>query len=150
MKSFCVVSCLLLSMLSVAVSAQNMPYMNKQARFSPGLLSAPVTNRQGQQQRQTFPKYAKTTILRYEPEQTELTPIQKELLLRIADRIAEKPGSTIQVIVADKDNEVAGERAVVIERFLRAYVHQFVYVVRYIETENIVPQVDRTVKIIEK
>lgn len=150
MKGRFVASFLLLSILSVAAGAQNLSYTKKQAQFSPGLLSAPVTNRQVQQQRTNFPKYAKTTILRYEPDQTELTPIQKELLLRIADRIAEKPGSTIQAIVADKNNGMASERAVVIERFLRSYVHQFVYIVRYIEPENIVPQVDRTVKIIEK
>lgn len=136
---------------SVSVSAQELTQSRKVATFAPGLVSNPVavggTQRNIQRQ---LPKYARTTILRFEPGQIELTGIQKELLLRIADRLAERPGTSLTVTVASTNFDDSGKRAIAIETFLRSYVRQFRYIVRYVRPENVVGSVNNTVKIEEK
>ncbi|MGN1062732.1 MAG: hypothetical protein ACI4QM_00205 [Alphaproteobacteria bacterium] len=137
-----------------SVQGQELTQTRKTPTFAPGMLTAPVSPatqvnvRQNIQKR--LPKYAKTTILRFETGQLTLSEVQKELLLRISNRLSERKGGTITVVAASTNSEDASLWARLVENFLRSYEPQFIYIVRYIKPENVVGSINNTVKIIEQ
>lgn len=132
------------------VLAQELTQRRKTAVFSPAVMAGSATQAQkGQQVKKTLPKTARTTILRFEPGQIELSDVQKELLLHVAEQI-NTANSAVRVVAtgaAKREND-ASDRVGRIERFLRAYVTRyFDYSARFIHPEHIVPSVNNTVKI---
>lgn len=136
--------------MATQVNAQELTQTRKTATFAPGMLTSPVSVNTRVNIQKRLPKHARTTILRFEAGQTELSEVQKELLLRIADRLKEREGQSLTVIVASTDANDSGHRARNIQSFLRSYVQQFQYTVRYVKPENVVGSVNNTVKIIEQ
>lgn len=134
----------------VSVSAQELTE-RRTPTFSPGLLSNPVnTGAKKNTQVKRVVKKSRTTILRFEPEQTVLTEAQKEILYKIAERINDRKTSVITVVAASTTPGISSKRAITIESFLKGYGKSFQYYVRFIRPENVVGSVNDTVKIIEK
>ena len=131
------------------VMAQELTQKRKTAVFSPAVMEGSVAQAQKGQVKKTLPKTARTIILRFEPGQIELSDVQKELLLHVAEQIntANSPVRVVATGASKKEND-ASDRIGRIESFLRAYVTRyFDYSARFIHLENIVPSVDNTVKI---
>ena len=129
------------------ICAQELTQNRKVATFAPGVVGAVGAQGAKKAVQRQMPKYARTTILRFEPGQVELSEIQKELLLRIANRI--KEGQKITAVLASTEFDDARRRASAIDRFLESYAPQYLYIVRFIKPENVVPSVNNTAKIIE-
>ena len=145
----------LLSLVFVLMSAgvcqaQELTQNRKMATFAPGL-SAPVgTATQKKLVRQPS-KYARTTILRFEPGQTQLSDVQKELLLHVAERLAQRRGGNVIATAASKNIDDSTARVRAIEEFLKSYAYtQYIYSARFIKPEHGVASMDNTVKIVEK
>lgn len=130
--------------------AQELTQNRKVATFAPGL-SAPVGAATQKKIVRQAPKYARTTILRFEPGQTDLSDVQKELLLRLAERLAQKRGGNVVATAASKSMSDSTARVRAIEEFLKSYAYtQYIYSARFIKPEHVVPSMDNTVKIVEK
>lgn len=130
--------------------AQELTQKRKTAVFSPAVMAGSATQAQkGQQVKKTLPKTARTTILRFEPGQIELSDVQKELLLHVANRLNGVHSAKITLVTASKDDKSALSRASHVRNFLEIYVSgSIAYYIRTISPEYIVPSVNNTVKII--
>lgn len=128
--------------------AQELTQKRKTTTFSPALIG--TSQAQKGQVKKSLPKMARTTILRYEPGQIELSEVQKELLLHVVKQINDMHGSiTVVATGASKNEKIASERVGLVERFLRAYVSKyFNFSARFISPEHVVASIDNTVKII--
>lgn len=132
------------------VLAQELTQKRKTAVFSPAVMAGSATQAQkGQQVKKTLPKSARTTILRFEPGQIELSDVQKELLLHVFQRLAKQYQGAITITTASKDLSLSKKRSDHVVKFLRSYLPpQYIYYIRAIQPEHIVPSVNNTVKII--
>ena len=135
---------------SVSVMAQELTQKRKTATFAPGLMAGTGSeNAQKTQNRgvvQTS-KYARTMILRFEPGQTELSPVQREMLYQLAERL--KKGQTVVTTVYALDSETATVRARNIERFLKSYAY-YEKITRLVTGENVVSSTNNTAKLVIK
>ena len=131
------------------VLAQELTQRRKTAVFSPAVMAGSATQAKGQQVKKTLPKTARTTILRFEPGQIELSDVQKELLLHVAEQVNGMYSVPKVIAVgASKDINDARMRVTQVERFLNAYISKrFEFGTRFIAPEYIVPSVNNTVKI---
>ena len=129
--------------------AQELTQKRKTAVFSPAVMAGSATQAKGQQVKKTLPKTARTIILRFEPGQIELSDVQKELLLHVANRLNGVHSAKITLVTASKDDKSALSRASHVRNFLEIYVSgSIAYYIRTISPEYIVPSVNNTVKII--
>lgn len=130
------------------VLAQELTQRRKTAVFSPAVMAGSATQAKGQQVKKTLPKTARTTILRFEPGQIELSDVQKELLLHVAERLKKMTDGRVSVVSASKNNRDALSRIDKVEKFLTAYAGgSFLFYIRIIQPEYVVPSVNNTVKI---
>ena len=131
------------------VLAQELTQKRKTAVFSPAVMAGSATQAQkGQQVKKALPKTARTTILRFEPGQIELSDVQKELLLHVARQLQEGYVGTVIITAASEISGIASKRAAKVEGFLRAYkANNADYYIRTIQPEHVVPSVNNTVKI---
>lgn len=131
------------------VLAQELMQRRKTAVFSPAVMAGSATQAQkGQQVKKTLPKTARTTILRFEPGQIELSDVQKELLLHVFQRLVKQYQGSITITTASKDLSLSNERSDHVVKFLRSYLPaQYLYYIRTIQPEHVVPSVNNTVKI---
>lgn len=130
------------------VMAQELTQKRKTAAFSPAVMEGSVAQAQKGQVKKILPKTARTTILRFEPGQIELSDVQKELLLHVAERLKDVSGGRVSVVAASKNNGDALSRIDKVKRFLTAYAgDSFLFYIRVISPEYVVPSVDNTVKI---
>lgn len=144
------VICAAMVMGSAFVNAQELTE-GRTPTFSPGLLTNPVGSKtQKNVQVKRTVKKSRTTVLRFEAEQTALTDAQKEILYKIAERITEGKTKAVTIIAASTTAGIPSKRAIAIETFLKGYGKDFQYYVRFIRPENVVPSVNDTVKIIER
>ena len=128
--------------------AQELTQKRKTAVFSPAVMAGSATQAKGQQVKKTLPKTARTIILRFEPGQIELSDVQKELLLHVANRLNGVYRAKVTLVTASKDDKSALSRASRVRNFLEIYAGTSIaYYVRTISPEYIVPSVDNTVKI---
>lgn len=140
---------LVLCVSSFQSQAQELTQNRKITTFAP--LSAPVGKTTQKKLVSQSSKYARTTILRFEPGQVELSEIQKEILFRVAERLAAKRGGYVIATAASTDMDVSGARVREIEQFLKSYANtQYIYSARFIKPEHVVGSVNDTVKIVEK
>ena len=132
------------------VLAQELTQKRKTAVFSPAVVASGATKTQkGQQVKKALPKTARTTILRFEPGQIELSDVQKELLLHVAEQLNRVNNARVTLVTASKDDKSALSRASHVRNFLEIYVSgSIAYYIRTISPEYIVPSVNNTVKII--
>lgn len=139
----------LLCSVVMPVVAQELTQRRKTPTFSPAVMAGGATQAQkGQQVKKSLPKSARTTILRFEPGQIELSDVQKELLLHVAERLKEISGGHVSVVAASKNSKDALSRIDQVKRFLTAYVgDSFLFYIRIIQPEHVVPSVNNTVKI---
>ena len=138
----------LMSSFVMPVMAQELTQKRKSATFAPGLVATDGVHGQSAQVKRTLPKNARTTILRFEPGQVELSDVQKEMLLHMANHMKKTYAKSVSVVTASKNTEDALLRISKIKNFLVAYVgDDFLYYIRTIQPEYVVPSVDNTVKI---
>lgn len=143
--------CGFILMGAVQVNAQEVVTEQRAAAFSPGLLSSPVGMKtQKEVKVKRVVKKSRTTVLRFDAEQTSLTDAQKEILYKIAERIADGKTKVVTVIAASTEQGNSARRAIAVDSFLKGYGKGFQYYVRFIRPENVVPSVNDTVKIIER
>lgn len=128
--------------------AQELTQKRKTAVFSPAVMAGSATQAQkGQQVKKVLPKTARTTILRFEPGQIELSDVQKELLLHVVKQVNMVYGGTIVVTAAAKTSVIASKRATRVRNFFKEHEATFDCYIRVISPENVVPSVNNTVKI---
>ncbi len=140
---------ILMCSLVMPVMAQELTQKRKTAVFSPAVVAGRATQAQkGQQVKKSLPKTARTTILRFEPGQIELSDVQKELLLHVVERLNGVHSARITLVTASKDDKNALSRASHVRNFLEIYTGTSVaYYVRTISPKYIVPSINNTVKI---
>lgn len=142
--------CVSLMLSGAPVFAQDLTE-GRAPTFSPGLLSSPVnTKTQKNVRGKRVVKKSRTTILRFESDETNLTDAQKEILYKIAGRLTDGKTKAISVTAASTTQGISAKRAITIETFLKGYGKDFQYYVRFIQPEHVVPSVNNTVKIIER
>ncbi|MBO7257472.1 MAG: hypothetical protein J6V11_00860, partial [Alphaproteobacteria bacterium] len=113
------------------------------------IMEGSVAQAQKGQVKKTLPKTARTTILRFEPGQIELSDVQKELLLHVANRLKGVHSAKVTLVTASKDDKSALSRASHVRNFLEIYAGTSIaYYIRTISPEYIVPSIDNTVKVI--
>ncbi len=136
--------------ISLSVVAQELTQKRKTATFAPGLMmggasvNAQRTQNLGKPQ---TPRYARTMILRFESGQTELSPVQREMLYQLAGQL--KKGQTVITTVYAVDSDIATARARNIERFLKSYAY-YEKITRLVVGENVVPSTNNTAKLVIK
>ncbi len=147
-KTILTALCLIFFVSFSTANAQELTANRKVPAYSAGALSNPVKTKTA---KEAMPgKQTRTVTFRFDEGVTTLSEAQKERLLLIANRITDGETNIVQVVSASKNEDDAGTRARVIESFLRSYVRDFQYIVRYINPINIVPSVNDTVKITER
>lgn len=139
----------LMCVFVMPVMAQELAQKRKTAVFSPAMVTGAATPVQKGQIQETLPKAVRTTILRFEPGQLELSEVQKELLLNVARQVNGMYSVPMVIAVgASKNINDARIRVTQVERFLNAYISKrFEFGPRFIAPENVVRSVDNTVKI---
>lgn len=131
------------------VMAQELTQKRKTAVFSPAVMEGSVAQAQKGQVKKTLPKTARTAILRFEPGQIELSDVQKELLLHVAEQVNGMYSVPMVIAVgASKNINDARMWVTQVERFLNTYISKrFEFGPRFVAPENVVRSVDNTVKI---
>ncbi|MBR5130102.1 MAG: hypothetical protein IKV03_02625 [Alphaproteobacteria bacterium] len=133
---------------TTSAMSQELVQSRKAAVWAPALLAGGGTAA-GTTQPKKIPLRARTTILRFEPGQIELSDIQKEMLMGIVQLF--KPGNDGHIVITAAASEVgvASKRAARVEGFFNAYRgNSFACTVRFIPPRHVVPSVDNTVKIV--
>ncbi len=134
--------------IAVPVTAQELTQKRKTATFAPGLMMGGASaNAQQNLRKPQTPKYARTMILRFESGQTELSPVQREMLYQLAGQL--KKGQTVTTTVYAVDSDIATARARNIERFLKSYAY-YEKITRLVVGENVVPSTNNTAKLVIK
>ena len=129
------------------VMAQELTQKRKISTFSPAV-GRGEAQEGAKQIKKSLPRAARTTILRFEAGQTELTDVQKELLLHIVNRLKKSHDRGVSVVAASKNQQDSLLRIKKVQAFLQAYAgDSFLFYISAIQPEYVVPSVNNTVKI---